>query len=213
MARFHTDDALQKQVRDAVLGPGLYGTYSREGRYVYIDKGALASVLQKRFAVDTVVQGRRGDAVFIEEKIVRWTGRPYTALTLETKSCTVPGHESEGWMAYGQADFLNYAMCLADGNVLCRLIDFPKLKAAFWPVEETFRETISTQHNRTACRIVPLRWIAENVGIHPPAGRLIYACPEGAEIVKQYNGTHYLNAERPQMDLLAQQEGRACADF
>ncbi len=40
MSRFHTDDQWQKAVRDAVLGPGLYGPFSRDGRYVYIDSRA-----------------------------------------------------------------------------------------------------------------------------------------------------------------------------
>ncbi len=41
MSRFHTDDQWQKAVRDAVLGPGFYGPFSRDGRYVYIDKARL----------------------------------------------------------------------------------------------------------------------------------------------------------------------------
>ena len=36
---FRHDDAGQKAVRDAVLGPGLYGPFSLDGRYVFIDKG------------------------------------------------------------------------------------------------------------------------------------------------------------------------------
>ncbi len=37
MSRFHTDDEGQKAVRDAVLDPGFYGPFSRDGRYVYMD--------------------------------------------------------------------------------------------------------------------------------------------------------------------------------
>lgn len=191
MARFHEDDAAQKTVRDLVIGPGLYGPFSQDGRYVYIDKGRLATTLQKRFAVDTIVQGRNGDAVCVEEKIVRWPGFAYDAITLETKSCSVPGHESDGWMVYGQADLLNYAMCLDDGNVVCHLIDFPKLQAAFWPRVDEFPETITRQHNRTICRKVPLAWIADNVGI---AKRRIFATPDGAQAVKRFNASHYRRA-------------------
>lgn len=188
-SRFHTDDEWQKAVRDAVLGPGLYGLFSLEGRYVYIDKGRLAMLIQKRLAVDTMLQSSKdGSAVGIEEKIIRWPGYQYTALTLETQSCTVPGHESDGWMVYGEADYLNYAMCLENGNVLCHLIDFQKLKQAFWPVAETFNTTISEQRNHTACRIVPLSWVRQHVGV---SSRLIHSTPEGAEIVKAYNATHY----------------------
>jgi hypothetical protein len=193
MSRFHVDDSEQKKVRDAVLGPGLYGPMSLDGRYVYIDKGNLATILQKRFAVDTVFQGKSNAGWFVEEKIVRWQGYPYTKITLETESCTVPGHESDGWMRYGEADWLNYAMCQENGNVLCRFINFRQLKEKFWATldenPDLWPETISKQHNRTACRKVPLSWIEKNVGIHPC---LVHATPEGAEIVKAYNAGHYM---------------------
>lgn len=189
MARFHEDDAAQKRVRDLVIGPGLYGPFSKEGRYVYIDKGRLATTLQKQFAVDTIMQRHNGDAACVEEKIVRWPGYPYRALTLETKSCTVPGHESDGWMVYGQADLLHYAMCQADGNVLSHIIDFPKLQEWFWRGVQGFKETITDQHNRTACRIVPINEIEKaGVGVFK---RMIHATPEGKAAVKAFNGTHY----------------------
>lgn len=189
MPRFHTDDAAQKAVRDAVLVPGFYGPISMNGRFVCVDKGRFATILQKRFAVDTILQrASNGETVAVEEKIVRWPGYDYRDIVLETKSCTVPGHESDGWMVYAEADWLNYAMCQADGNVLCHIIGFQKLKDAFWPVADQFPETISEQHNRTACRKVPLAWIKTNVPHHP---RMVYATPEGAEIVKGFNATHY----------------------
>lgn len=194
MSRFHLDDDLQKRVRDAVIGPGFYGPFSMDGRYVFLDKGRLATDLQKRFAVDTILQGRKGDAVCIEEKIVRWPGYAYDAITLETMSCTVPGRESDGWMRYGKADWINYAMCQEDGNVLCYLISFPALQEAFWPAHQSFRETTTDQHNRTTCRIVPLDWIRAKVGLHPTNGRMVHADPDGAEIVKAYNATHYRRA-------------------
>ena len=190
MSRFHDDDAAQKAVRDAVLGPGLYGPHSKEGRYVYLDKGRLATLLQKRYAVDTFWQRLDGRATAVEEKIVRWPpyGRAYADLVLETRSCTVPGHESPGWMEYGQADLLNYALCQANGDVLCLLMPFPILQEKFWPVHEQFEETITEQHNRTACRKVPIKWIEDNVGLYR---KLIRPTPEGAEIVKAYNSGHY----------------------
>lgn len=187
--RWLDDDTQQKCVRDLVIGPGLYGRFAADGRYVYIDKGRLATTLQKRFAVDTIVQGTGGKAVCVEEKIVRWPGYDYTALTLETMSCTVPGRESDGWMKYGQADMLNYAMCRENGDVVCHLIDFQKLQATFWPAVDGFRETITGQSNRTACRIVPLDWVREHVGIKSFP---IYATPDGQEAVKAFNASHYM---------------------
>lgn len=190
MTRFDIDNGGQRRVRDLVLGPGLYGPFSQDGRYVYIDKGRLATILQKQFAVDTIAQSPSGAAVCIEEKIVRWPGYPYLQLTLETMSCTVPGLERDGWMRYGKADILNYAMCLDDGNVLCRLIPFKKLQDAFWPMANRFEETITSQNNRTASRKVPLSWIKENVGYRR---RLIHSTPDGVAAVKGYNTTHYRN--------------------
>lgn len=194
MKRWESDDRQQKAVRDVVLGPGLYGPFSKEGRYVYVDKGRFATILQKRYAVDTIIQRHDGRATCIEEKIVRWPfrGEPYDAITLETQSCTVSGHESPGWMEYGQADWLNYAMCQEKGDVLCHIINFQGLKDKFWPAAEQFALTVSKQHNKTACRVVPLAWIEkQEIGYFP---RLIHATPEGAEIVKAYNQTHYKRA-------------------
>lgn len=186
MGRFHFDNAAQRKVRDLVLGPGFYGPYSLDGRYVYIDKGRLATILQKRFAVDTIMQRTNGDAACIEEKIVRGE---YTSLTLETMSCTIPGHQSDGWMKYGKADILNWVMCRDDGSVTVHLFDFPKLQEVFWPRAEQFEETISAQHNRTTCRKVPIKWIdSRGVGHF---SRLVHPTPEGRAAVRAYRTSHY----------------------
>ena len=136
MSDFHRDDAWQKMVRDSVLAPAFYDGRAVRGRSVYLDKGKLATTLQKRFAVDTILQAKNGGAVCIEEKIVRWPGYRYNSYCLETDSCTKPGHESKGWMHYGQADYLLYCFML-DDRIEWDLIDFPKLQAWFWPVHET----------------------------------------------------------------------------
>jgi hypothetical protein len=153
---FERDNAWQRKVRDLVLAPGFYGSYAQEGRYVFVDKGRLSTKLQREYAVDTIVQGKDGAALCIEEKIVRWPakGEPYTAYTLETDSCTVPGREKDGWMKYAQADFLLYAFQWPD-RLVVHLIDFPKLQAWFWPKAESFKATVTEQINHTRCRIVP----------------------------------------------------------
>lgn len=157
MNDFQRDNAWQRKVRDEVLGPGFYGNYAINGRYVHIDKGRLASILQKRYAVDTIVQGKDGAAICIEEKIVRWPGYRYQSFTLETKSCTIPGRESPGWMLYGEADFLLYCFSQETGDLDCWLIDFPALQKWFWPRETTFpifqmKDTL----NKSAGRKVPV---------------------------------------------------------
>jgi hypothetical protein len=186
VSRFHFDNDAQRKVRDLVLGPGLYGSFAVDGRYVYIDKGRLAGTLQKRYAVDTILQRADGRATCIEEKIVRGE---YTAVTLETMSCTVPGKESDGWMKYGQADWLVYAMCCENLTLLCHIIDFAALQGCFWPAAKTFQETISKQQNRTACRKVPLDWIRERMGC---TSKVIYPTEEGRDAVRAYRESHYL---------------------
>ncbi|MGE0290389.1 MAG: hypothetical protein AB7I42_25080 [Bradyrhizobium sp.] len=156
MSDFQRDNDWQRLVRDEVLAPGFYGSYATDGRYVFIDKGRLASTLQKRFAVDTIVQGRDGAALCIEEKIVRWPGYEYRAYALETESCTKPGFESDGWMRYGQADYLLYAFMRPD-RLDVHLIDFPKLQAWFGLNEDRFeRFGPLPTFNRSAGRKVPI---------------------------------------------------------
>lgn len=163
MSDFDRDNEWQRKMRDSVLLPGFYGSYAFEGRYVVIDKGRLATTLQKRFAVDTIVQGKNGAAICIEEKIVRWPGYDYRAYTLETDSCTKPGRESEGWMRYGQADYLLYAFAKPD-RLAVHLIDFPKLQDWFWREVESFevfqmRNTINLSRGRK----VPIDRVADAV--------------------------------------------------
>lgn len=158
MNEFERDNAWQKRMRDAILAPQFYGQYSLDGRYVFIDKGSLATILQKRYAVDTIVQGRNGSAICVEEKIVRWKGYRLEAFYLETKSCTVEGHESSGWMFYGQANYLLYCFQTETEHALdCWLVDFPKLQAWFWPREDSFPFHINRYTlNKSAGRKVPI---------------------------------------------------------
>jgi hypothetical protein len=162
---FARDDLWQRHMRDAILAPGFYGRYAQQGRYVFIDKGQLASQLQRDYAVDTIIQGRDNAAVCIEEKIVRWPrnkdgsprSEPYTAFALETWSCTVTGREKPGWMQYGQADFLLYCFTNERETALdCHLIDFPRLQEWFWPRENEWPTTTTNQSNHTRCRVVPI---------------------------------------------------------
>jgi len=166
MNDFERDNEWQRGIRDSILVPGFYGSYAADGRYVFIDKGALATALQRDFAVDTIVQGKDGAAVCIEEKIVRWPGYRYECYALETHSCTVPGREKHGWMAYGQADYLLYAFQQADGSLDVHLIDFPSLKAWFWGRVDTF-ETFGPLNtlNRSAGRKVPLSMVRAAVKV------------------------------------------------
>jgi hypothetical protein len=160
---FREDNEWQRRLRDEILAPGFYGKFAVDGRYVVIDKGVLATQLQRDYAVDTVAQGRNGAAIFIEEKIVRWKGRSYSAFALETKSCTLPGIEKPGWMFYGRADFLLYAFQQANGDLICWLIDFPKLQEWFWPLETSFPTFQMSERNRSSGRVVPIEAVRAGV--------------------------------------------------
>lgn len=180
MNDFRRDNDWQRRVRDEVLGPGFYGSCAMHGRYVFLDKGRLVSLLQKRFAVDTVVQGKDGAAYCIEEKIVRWptNGKAHTAFALETDSCTKPGRESLGWMHYGKADFLLYCFQQANGELDCHLIDFPALQRWFWEHEDDFPVfgPLKTL-NGTKGRVVPIERVQEAVA----CWRRLVAAPVNSE--------------------------------
>lgn len=155
---FHQDTAWSRAVRDRILCPLFYARYSMQGRYVLVDKGRFATMLQRYNAVDTICQGKDGKVVPIEEKIVRWPGYEHLYFALETHSCTVPGHETPGWMQYGQADWLLYCYMQEDGNtIVCYLIDFQNLKPWFWRSYRKFDQfgPLNTS-NRTVGRKVPI---------------------------------------------------------
>lgn len=155
---FHRDNEWQRRIRDVVLAPRLYDRHAHGGRYVFIDKGKLASVLQKRYSVDAIMQGRDGRAICIEEKIVRWPGYVYRDFCLETDSCTIPGRESAGWMQYGQADYLLYCFETEAGDLDCYLIDFPALREWFWPRLDRYKIFGPLQTlNRSMGRKVPIK--------------------------------------------------------
>jgi len=193
MNDFERDDKMQREVRDSVLAPGFYGTYAYDGRYVFMDKGRLATILQKRFAVDTIVQGKSGRAVAIEEKIVRWPGYRYRCYALETESCTKPGHESVGWMSYGQADYLLYCFILAVGSDLpnqleLHLIDFQKLKHWFFAgCGDMHFEPFGPLHtlNGTQGRKVPIESVKAHVGVHV---RTLFPDPSDPLCAKHFPG-------------------------
>lgn len=156
MNDFCVDNSWQQGVRDRILVPQFYES-TKVGRYVLMDKGRIAEIVQRRMAVDTIVQKKDGGVVAIEEKIVRWPGFSYSCYALETESCTVEGHESDGWMRYAEADYLLYCFQQEDaGHLVCHLIDFQELRAWFAPIEDTFSPFQMTTRNRTRGRIVPI---------------------------------------------------------
>jgi hypothetical protein len=114
-----------------------YQHYCYDGRFVSIGditKSHFSDILQRQLKTDTVIQ--KGDFLSygVEEKVVAWPAndQPHEAFFLETRSCTNPGHESEGWMRTCQADVLLYAFEIKDVGLLLFLFPFVRLKQWFW---------------------------------------------------------------------------------
>lgn len=145
MNDFTTDDAWQRQMRDKYLLPH----YRRHfADFHFCD----TLVDEQRRGIDTII--KIGSKRFtVDEKIVR---KQYDAFALETKSCTVPGHEKTGWMFYGDADLLLYCFFI-DAGLDCYMMDFQKLRKWFWTCESTFAPFQMDTKNKTAGRVVPIR--------------------------------------------------------
>lgn len=158
MNDFRRDDQWQKEMRGAFLVP----FYRRYRGLMLLDEGRFAELLQKD-GCDTLVWKYDHHPIAVEEKIVRSPqGRePYTAICLETESCTVPGYISRGWMWYSKADVLFYCMHQANDTLDCLWIDFPKLHKWFWLREKQFPlSVLADTINQTASRVVPIDSIA-----------------------------------------------------
>lgn len=152
MNDFYTDDRWQREQRDRYLLPLFYRKHY--ARFQFCDH----LPEEQRRGVDTIIW--IGDRRYtVDEKIVR---KKYTAFALETKSCTVPGHEKPGWMFYGEADRLLYCFSIPKG-LFCYVLDFPKLQTWFWTQEPTFPPFEMDTKNRTAGRIVDIGFV-KNAG-------------------------------------------------
>jgi hypothetical protein len=160
---FERDDAFQRRKRDELLVPYYRATY---GGFLLLDEGPFARQMQRR-GVDTLVWLDASEPIAIEEKIVRYKGRKYECICLETESCTTPGHIARGWMWYSMADLLLYCLEDAEGDLDCYAIDFPVLYRWFWPREKEFHlHVMPDTVNLTASRIVPIDLIEANVPVH-----------------------------------------------
>jgi hypothetical protein len=157
---FQNEDDWQRGIRDRILLPAFYGKYSLDGHYVVVDQGAMATLAEKRSAVDTLAVSRRtGKVVRIEEKINRAPKKrkAFRNYALETDSCTISGYESVGWMHYSTADLLLIAFANRKETELdVHLLDLPGLKEWFWPRIDQFEDFINPgTSNASKFRVVP----------------------------------------------------------
>lgn len=154
---FHAALEYSRKMRDTYL-VHFYQEYSLNGRYVFIDKSACSTLLQKQLAVDTIYQSKNGGSICIEEKIEQWPGYQRVNFALEVDSCTTPGRESKGWMHYARADYLLYAFAYeGDTGLDVYLIDFHKLRQWFWSLPKRYPTYIMPTINRTRFEKVPIQ--------------------------------------------------------
>lgn len=131
------DDAWQDGIAQRLIIPVLE-QHAYKGKLIVVGlRSQIGSLLQRQAHVDMIAQLPDRREIAIELKIVRWPGakqgRPgwthYTDLFLETWSCTVKGHEAEGWMRTSKADFLLWCQCSLDEQALdCWPFPFKRLQ-------------------------------------------------------------------------------------
>ncbi|HPZ75280.1 MAG TPA: hypothetical protein PK723_05680 [Candidatus Pacearchaeota archaeon] len=165
MNKFIEDNNWQKEIRNSILEP-FYQKISYKNRFIFVDKGKLATKLQREMSIDTIIQLKNNGILGIEEKIVRWPGYNYKSYTLEIMSCTQPGFEKQGWMYYALCDYLFYCFVQEDGkSVIIHILPFTNLKDWFFEDDrfKNYRSSISNQFNKTEVKIVPIADVLRDV--------------------------------------------------
>ena len=107
-------------------------------------------------------------SVRTEVKIVRWKGRLYTAVTLETDSNKEAG--TPGWMKYSDAEVLEYYFQTPDGWV-GNAWYMPLLRDWFWEGDRYLKYYEHSEPNKastggtyhTLSRVVPLADIPDSI--------------------------------------------------
>jgi len=158
-ADFRTDLAFADE-RRLRLEANFYAKYCRDNRFVSLERSDGSLYIQKHCHIDCVVASRAGGSLTVEEKIVRWKGRAYTAIVVETHSNlerTSDEPIGDGWIKTSVADCLLYAFEQEDGSLRVWLFDLPKLRG--WFMQNFERFAVTDKRNdfyTTRCRVVPL---------------------------------------------------------
>lgn len=165
-AEFNTD-LEYANTRRLRLDKYFYPQMSLEGRFVPLDRSPGSIYIQREIHVDCVVASHAGGSVTVEEKIVRWKGYHYTAITIETHSNLSRRADDEigdGWIATSKADFLLYAFEQPNKSLKVWVFDLPKLRDWFTPRVNQYRITDTDNgFYTTRCRIVPLVDIPKHI--------------------------------------------------
>jgi hypothetical protein len=158
-ADFRTDLAYAEAAR-LRLEANFYPQVCRDERFVALERSDGSIYIQRHCHVDCIVAAKSGGSATVEEKIVRWKGRQYSAIAVETHSnLERTGAEDigDGWIATSVADFLLYAFQQEDGSLLVWLFHLPQLRTWFGGAYSKYT-VADTKNDRytTRCRVVPL---------------------------------------------------------
>jgi hypothetical protein len=129
------DDQWQRGVFARLLAPVLRDASFNGGIVFAGHDSAVPKLLQHLAHVDAVVQLPTGDMA-LEFKLVRYPRRAdgsprshhWSHFFLETWSCTVPDHETNGWMATSMADYLIWGQVSLRESINCWPLPLPQLR-------------------------------------------------------------------------------------
>lgn len=143
-----------------------YPKVARDGMFVALDRSPGSLYIQRNCHVDCIVASKKGGSVAIEEKIVRWKGRDYTAITVETHSNLERTRETvgDGWIYTSVADYLLYAFQRQDGKLRVNIFSLPKLRSWFVTCADSFH-VVDTPNKfyTTRCALVDLSRIPDEI--------------------------------------------------
>ena len=133
-----------------------------------LDRSPGSIYIQRNCHVDCIVASQRGGSVAIEEKIVRWPGRHYTAICIETHSNLERTRETapDGWIYTSVADYLLYAFEQEDERSLrVSVFNLPKLRDWFitYPGVFPITDDRSNIYYTTRCSVVALKKIPDDI--------------------------------------------------
>lgn len=157
---FYTDDAWQKTMRERFFVPHYRETFAAFG---FLDGDREFDRAMQKHGIDTIVLSHVGATHTIEEKIARYKGKVYDAIAVETRSCTLPGMEKDGWIITAKAEFLLYGIETAEGDLDTLLVDMNQLKSWFAENYQNYPPHVMPDKNRSECRIVKINDIMAGV--------------------------------------------------
>lgn len=162
----------EKHIKSRIL-PTLEKEFAVKGKVIYLRDSHCSLYIQKNVHIDAIADNGE-KSVGIEIKTVNSTEKYYTRLFAETRSCTLPGRESNGWMHINtkgesggsEADLLAYVFLRRNRSLEMYVYDLPQFKQWFWQCVPTCKWQLWTMpdQNMTEGYLVPLLEI-QNAGI------------------------------------------------